>query len=107
MEAESVVGSAPGLDAYGAEQVDHSVAKHARASRAIVRLCLEKAGAEVEISDDGRGFPWRAGASDSYGLRTMREWAEQLGGTLEIDTQPGAGTRVRARLPAKGGPSGA
>ncbi|HLW02987.1 MAG TPA: GAF domain-containing sensor histidine kinase [Ktedonobacterales bacterium] len=83
-----------------------NVVKHAHASRAIVRLRMEKAGVEAEINDDGRGFVWRESLGTSYGLRTMRERAERLGGKLEIDTQLGSGTRVRAHLPAQGGSDG-
>jgi signal transduction histidine kinase len=75
--------------------------KHAHASHATLRLCLEDAGAVLEVRDNGHGFAWQEVASDSYGLRMMRERAEQVGGTLEIDTQPGTGTCIRARLPAR------
>jgi signal transduction histidine kinase len=34
------------------------------------------------------------------GLRSMRERASRLGGTLEVETAPGRGTRIRARIPA-------
>jgi signal transduction histidine kinase len=90
-----------------AQEALTNVVKHAHASSATVRLRFDAAGPEVEISDDGRGFTWHESLSGSYGLRTMRERAEQLGGTLEIATGPGGGTRVRARLPAKGGLGGA
>lgn len=61
-------------------------------------------GAVLVISDDGCGFEpdsvaRRAARADSFGIRAMRERAEQLGGTLEIDAAPGRGASVTARLP--------
>jgi signal transduction histidine kinase len=53
---------------------------------------------ELDIADDGSGLPdtFRAGV----GITSMRERAEELGGTCRIDSVPGGGTRVLARLPA-------
>lgn len=52
---------------------------------------------ELEISDDGQGLPddYRAGV----GIASMRERAEELGGTCEIERVDSRGTRVRASLP--------
>jgi signal transduction histidine kinase len=86
-----------------AQEALTNAVKHAHALRATVRLQFDADGPEIEISDDGRGFVWRESMGESYGLRTMRERAERLGGMLEIETRSGSGTRVRARLPAKGG----
>ena len=55
--------------------------------------------AELVISDDGRGFPaTTAGRFDSYGLLGMRERADAIGATLDIETAPGAGTTIRIRM---------
>jgi signal transduction histidine kinase len=89
-----------------AQEALANVVKHAHAQQATVRLRLDTTGPLLEINDDGRGFAWHEHLRGSYGLRTMRERAEQLGGTMEIDTQPGGGTCVRVRLPAKGGADG-
>ena len=60
----------------------------------------------LEVVDDGIGFrvdappagnPERLGR---LGLRSMRERAELVGGTLEVTSAPGAGTTVRASLPS-------
>jgi signal transduction histidine kinase len=85
-----------------AQEALANVVKHAHARRATVLLRFDATGPQVEINDDGRGFTWHESLRGSYGLRTMRERAERLGGTLEIATVPGDGTRVRANLPAKG-----
>ena len=53
------------------------------------------------VADDGSGFDLPATLRDSHrlGLTSMRERAEALGGTLEIVTSPGAGTRVELEVP--------
>jgi len=79
-----------------------NVRKHARASRVWVRLQREDLWVRVTIEDDGLGFePGKVTSPDRhhFGLQTMRERAEGLGGTLEIDTAPGRGTRIVAILP--------
>lgn len=79
-----------------------NVRKHAQADRAWVRFVANGAWAEVTIEDDGRGFDPakpRRSAWPCFGLQTMRERAEAAGGSLEIESRPGEGTRVRARIP--------
>ena len=51
--------------------------------------------------DDGRGFDTEGeGPDDSHvGLRIMRERAERVGAVVDIQSQPGSGTRVRVALP--------
>jgi signal transduction histidine kinase len=79
-----------------------NVRKHAHATEATVTI--ETAGGElaVEVADDGRGFdaetPRRTGWPH-FGLQTMRERAEAVGGRLEIDSTPGRGTRITMRVP--------
>jgi len=78
--------------------------KHAGAAHAWVRLHRQDPWVQVSIEDDGRGFdPATLGSPDRlhFGLQTMRERAEGLGGKLEIDTAPGRGTRVVATLPGE------
>jgi signal transduction histidine kinase len=81
-----------------------NVAQHAEAAH--VRVALAQAGTDVQltIADDGRGFDpaWAgdtASATDSFGLRAMRERAEQLDGALSVVGTPGAGTVVAVTLP--------
>jgi len=58
------------------------------------------------VEDDGEGFDPEALAkampSWGVGLRSMRERAEMLGGTVHVDSEPGAGTRVELRVPLDG-----
>jgi signal transduction histidine kinase len=86
----------------GQEAIINAV-RHAGASR--IRVDLE-GGAEsviLSISDDGHGFDYErtlAQGHDHYGLSTMRERAEELGGSLRITTATGQGTTVTAVVPA-------
>jgi signal transduction histidine kinase len=59
----------------------------------------------VDVTDDGRGLaagPLEAGSH--VGLTSMRERAEELGGSLAVESKPGYGTRVRAWLPLRTAP---
>lgn len=53
----------------------------------------------LEVSDDGAGFDAGGDFPGHLGLRSMRERAARLGGTLEVETAPGKGTHTRARIP--------
>ena len=79
-----------------------NVRKHSTAHHASVTLRRSISGVEATIEDDGAGFePETLGRSDRprFGLSTMRERAEAVGGTFEIDSAPNAGARVIVRLP--------
>ena len=72
--------------------------RHAGATTCRVRFDATDRGAlRIEISDDGRGLP--AVVVPGVGLDSMRERAEELGGTMVVDAEGGGGTRVVARLP--------
>ncbi len=78
-----------------------NVAKHARTDRALVRLERERDELVVTVEDHGSGFdPARiAEGGTRFGLSTMRERAESVAGRLDIQSAPGAGTRILVRLP--------
>ncbi|RME48553.1 MAG: GAF domain-containing protein [Chloroflexi bacterium] len=79
-----------------------NVRKHARANRAWVCFVANGAWSEVTVEDDGRGFDLnhpRRDAWPCFGLQTMRERAEAVGGSLRVESRPGEGTRVIARIP--------
>jgi signal transduction histidine kinase len=82
-----------------------NVRKHADAKHVEVRISEDTESIETVIADDGRGFdpdsPSRDGNEPMphFGLSTMRERAESVGGTLRISSAPSAGTRVIVRLP--------
>ena len=80
-----------------------NVRKHASARTATVLLGAEDGQVFVEVVDDGTGFAVEgAGRFDSFGLSSMRERCELVGGTLHLESAPGRGTRVAASLPAAG-----
>ena len=83
----------------------HNAAKYSRANRVELAVRREDPFIRVEVRDDGVGFDpavltTRQPQDGGFGLFNIRERLEQLGGLLEIDASPGAGTRIvlRARL---------
>jgi two-component system sensor histidine kinase DegS len=76
-----------------------NVRKHSAATR--VRICRENG--HLVIGDNGRGFDvmrLASGASRNFGLHFIRERAELMGATLQIESRQGEGTRILLRLPA-------
>jgi two-component system nitrate/nitrite sensor histidine kinase NarX len=80
-----------------------NVRKHAQATTARIRIAGEPGGSlTIVIEDDGRGFdPGRTviQRDGGFGLQTMRERIELVGGSLRLDSAPGRGTRVIALIP--------
>jgi signal transduction histidine kinase len=82
-----------------AREALNNVVKHAQARQTGVRLRFAGQTAELQVWDDGVGFdPARVPAQGGLGLRGMRERVDRLGGTLEIESAPGRGTRVSVKL---------
>ena len=78
----------------------NNVARHASTSSAVVRCLAEGDELFIEVRDKGVGFrPGSIKAHTTSGLRGMQERARLLGGQLRIESAPGKGTRVAARLP--------
>lgn len=72
-----------------------NVVRHARATRVDVLAEVRGDRVLVVVEDDGVGFePERAQHGDHFGLLGLRERAEALGGTLTVESAPGAGTTV-------------
>lgn len=80
-----------------------NVRKHAGARQATVTLTSNGPDQlRVVIADDGQGFipgAQRNGKARPLGLTSMRERVEALGGTFQINSQPGSGTQVMATIP--------
>lgn len=74
--------------------------KHGRAHQATVEITERNTAIEVTVRDDGAGFD-AADPTNGFGLLGMRERAELLHGTLEIDSTHGHGTTIRATLPTQ------
>jgi len=96
-----------------------NVARHARATRVGVTLSYMEDVVVMDVRDDGVGFapasatasapdavrgprgaPGDDGANGGFGLTSMRQRVARLAGTLEIESEPGAGTAVSAAVPA-------
>ena len=77
--------------------------KHAHAKTVSVTIKQQDEELQVEISDDGQGFNPLAVKREEWphlGLQTMQERAEAIGGTFEIESTPGKGTKVRVFIPS-------
>lgn len=87
-----------------AREALQNAVKHSRATAVRVAARTEEGVLRVLVEDDGIGFlPAGVRSDDHFGLQLMRERAEAAGGHLYVDSAPGAGTRVVARLPTEPG----
>ncbi len=76
-----------------------NAAKHAGpGASATVRLGATDASVWFAVEDDGAGFD--AALTDGTGLRNMHDRVAAMGGSLDVDSAPGRGTRLAARFPA-------
>src|SRR5690349_18820862 len=87
-----------------AQEALANVRKHARATAITVRMVERDGMLESEVADDGRGFDLetvraRPGAALHMGLDSMVERVRAAGGEVTIDSEPGAGTRIRFAVP--------
>ncbi|MEW9528222.1 sensor histidine kinase [Microbispora sp. NPDC049125] len=110
-----------------AQEALANVAKHAQATRVGVTLSYMESEVAVDVRDDGRGFepaglgdvpphcpsddasetPGDGGSrayASGFGLIAMRQRIEGLSGTLQIESEPGTGTGISARVPAEAHP---
>jgi two-component system NarL family sensor kinase len=85
-----------------ARELLSNVARHSGARAASVRLRAVEGSIELEVSDDGTGLaaerPREALAEGHIGLASVEQRVEANGGELRVDSEPGAGTRVRVKL---------
>jgi len=88
-----------------AQEALQNVVKHAQATQAEVELRCDAASALLRVTDNGRGFEvgTRPDGGTSYGLRSMAERAELVGGRLSVVSRPGVGTTVTATVPVRSG----
>ncbi|MEV7197538.1 sensor histidine kinase [Streptomyces sp. NPDC093510] len=76
--------------------------RHARASRVTVTVLLAERAARLEVSDDGCGFSPDT-VAPGFGLLGIRERVHLVGGSVDIDSSPGAGTRLTVTVPRGAG----
>lgn len=76
----------------------NNVSRHARATLAELRLAVGGEGLRLQVRDNGQGFRQQT-VQAGLGLRSMRERARSMGGTMEIHSVPGQGTRIDLTVP--------
>jgi signal transduction histidine kinase len=82
-----------------AQEALNNVVRHSRAGKVTLRLGFDDRRAWLEVEDDGVGFDLsEARERGGFGLRGLRERAEKAGGSFEIRSSPGKGTRLRVEL---------
>jgi signal transduction histidine kinase len=80
-----------------------NVRKHANATKVAVSVRQEQGGIVTRVADNGQGIATTGRPTfgvPQFGMSTMRERAEALGGTLEVESQAHSGTTIIVRLPA-------
>jgi signal transduction histidine kinase len=82
-----------------------NVVKHAHATEAAVCIGMDRDFVRIEVRDDGVGFDASGertfeGSEAAFGLFSIRERLDHLGGRLEIDSSPRRGTKVTMFVPA-------
>ena len=85
----------------GQEAITNAV-RHAQATRITLEVRFEDHAVTLRVADDGRGFEYEYPTHDAdhhYGLTTMRERAEELGGRFTLATGAGRGTAVETVVP--------
>ncbi len=83
-----------------------NVARHSNASDVVVTLQFRDEAISLEIEDDGQGFDVAGVTQDGIkglGLLGMKERTELLGGTFQMNSAPGRGATLAARIPLSGG----
>jgi len=86
-----------------AREALNNIHKHAQATQVIITLTYMDALVALDIKDDGKGFdaekqaPSQAGSG--FGLKSIHEQVEQLGGELTVESNAGKGTTIAVALP--------
>ncbi|MFI7017011.1 sensor histidine kinase [Streptomyces sp. NPDC050164] len=81
-----------------AQEAVTNACRHARASQVTVAVRLAGGAARLEVTDDGRGFAPEATAA-GFGLLGMRERVHLVPTNVDVESSPGAGTRVTVTVP--------
>lgn len=83
-----------------------NVREHAEAHEVSLRLRFLPRSVAMDVTDDGKGFPWDGDLKEltgrrCFGLVGIDERVKLLGGTWRVSTRPGSGTEIRVRLPVE------
>jgi signal transduction histidine kinase len=82
-----------------AQEALHNIVKHASARVVEIRLQTQNQSLVLEIRDDGKGFDTLAAKPGHLGLHSMRERAQGIGASFEVESVIGQGTTIRLALP--------
>ncbi|HEU0297773.1 MAG TPA: PAS domain S-box protein [Anaerolineales bacterium] len=82
-----------------AQEALNNVLKHANAQHVWVHLRFSETETSLAIHDDGVGFTPTAAGNGGLGFSSLKERAEKIGASLEIESTPGAGTEIRVVVP--------
>lgn len=82
------------------QQAINNALTHANPSQISIELQIEAPHIQLSINDDGQGFiPHQQPPINGIGIRTMQSRAIQLGGILNVESQPNKGTHIHAKIP--------
>jgi signal transduction histidine kinase len=82
-----------------AQECLQNIIKHARARTARLHFSATEQSASLEVADDGVGFDPSIGEDTGYGMRSMTERVELVGGQLQVRSRLGEGTAITATVP--------
>ncbi|GAA1509434.1 sensor histidine kinase [Kribbella lupini] len=102
MPDEEVAGLPQGQQVVllrAAQEALANVRKHAGATTVLITLTMSADGVGISVSDDGTGFEPSA-AGSGYGLAAMRGRVEESGGSVQVESAPGRGTRIQVLIPS-------
>jgi ligand-binding sensor domain-containing protein/signal transduction histidine kinase len=84
-----------------AKEALNNVVRHALAGEVSLRVSVAEDSADITIEDNGRGFDRSPDDALADGLRNMRQRMQEIGGRLDLHSEPGVGTRITFQVPAK------
>ena len=76
-----------------------NIARHSQATEVTLNLACNVGDLKLEIMDNGLGFDTTQTEKTGFGLQSMRQRIEQIGGTLSIYSDPGEGTKISVAIP--------
>ena len=75
--------------------------RHGKATSVVIRVHGAAGSLRVVVADDGKGFDVGAARTGGFGLRSMRDRVEKLGGSLAVRSEPGSRIEVEAAVPLR------